>query len=134
MSSITAPLLRLHSVKPNGIVAMNSKDAKKSGVEHGDLIQLTTPGGSVNTQVFVLDGVMPGTIAIEHGYGRKAYGAVTYEIDGKKVQGNERIKQGINLNDLGLLDESKEIVSPWLDRVVGSAVRQAIPAQVKRMV
>lgn len=27
MSSITAPLLRLHSIKPNGIVAINQQDA-----------------------------------------------------------------------------------------------------------
>lgn len=133
MSSITAPLLRLHSVKPNGIVALNSADAKAAGLVQGDWVKLSTPGGEVETQLMVLDGVMPGTIAIEHGYGRKAFGAIAYDIDGQQIASNEQIRQGINLNDLGLLDTSKEIVSPWLDRIVGSAVRQTLPAKVVKI-
>ena len=133
MSSITAPLLRLHSIKPNGIVSINTADAKAAGLEQGDWVKLVTPGGEVETQLMVLDGVIKGTIAIEHGYGRKAFGANSYEIDGKLTEGNKQIKQGININDLGLLDTSKEIVSPWLDRVVGSAVRQTLPAKVVKI-
>lgn len=133
MSSITAPLLRLHSIKPSGIVAMNNQDAAKFGFVHGDLVELSTPGGKVNVQVMVLEGVMPGTIAIEHGYGHKQLGAASYEIDGKVVQGSEQIKQGININDLGLLDNTKEIASPWLDWVCGSAVRQGLPAKLRKI-
>lgn len=44
MSSITAPLLRLHSIKPNGIVAINQQDATEYGLQHGDLVELNTLG------------------------------------------------------------------------------------------
>ncbi len=133
MSSITAPLLRLHSIKPTGIVAMNSQDATKFGFTHGDLVELATPGGKANVQVMVLDGVMPGTIAIEHGYGHKQLGAASYEIDGKLIAGNKQIQQGININDLGLLDNTKQIASPWVDWVCGSAVRQGLPAKLRKI-
>ncbi|MBE2894350.1 tetrathionate reductase subunit A [Spirabiliibacterium falconis] len=133
MSSITAPLLRLHSIKPNGIVAMNSSDAKQQQLQQGDVVKLSTPGGEAILQLFVLDGVMPGTIAIEHGYGHKQLGASGYTIDGKHIAGNPQIKQGININDLGLLDTSKAIQAPWLDWVCGSAVRQGLPAKIEKL-
>ncbi|MFZ7317192.1 molybdopterin-dependent oxidoreductase, partial [Avibacterium avium] len=133
ISSITAPLLRLHNIKPNGIVAISGQDARKWNLTQGDLVELSTPGGKAQVQLMVLDGVMPGVIAIEHGYGHKQLGATSYEIDGKVIRGNQQIQQGININDLGLLDETKEIKSPWLDWVCGSAVRQSLPARLKKI-
>ncbi|QLB21076.1 tetrathionate reductase subunit A [Vespertiliibacter pulmonis] len=133
MSSITAPLLRLHSIKPEGIVGMNPQDAATYGFQHGDMVELVTPGGKAKTQIIVMAGVIQGTIAIEHGYGHKQHGATSYVIDGKVIQGNDQIKRGININDLGLLDSTKEIVSPWVDWVCGSAVRQGLPAKLVRL-
>lgn len=134
MSSITAPLLRLHSIKPNGMIAMNQQDAKEHHIQHGDLIQLSTPGGQAdNVQVMVIDGVVKGTIAIEHGYGHKQLGAASYHIDGVEIQGHSQIQRGVNINDLGLLDDTKEITSPWVDWVCGSAVRQGIPAKIVKL-
>ena len=134
MSSITAPLLRLHSIKPDGIIAMNAEDAQEHGFKHGDLAKLSTPGGEKNVHIMVIDGVIKGTIAIEHGYGHKQLGAASYFIDNQEVKGNAQIKRGLNLNDLGLIDDTKEIVSPLVDRVCGSAVRQGIPAKLIKLV
>ncbi len=134
MSSITAPLLRLYSIKPEGIVAMNRQDAKQKGINHGDLIKLTTPSHSAHLQIIVIDGVSPGTIAIEHGYGHKQLGASSYEIDETKIEGNAKIKRGINLNDFGIIDHTKTIQSPWEDWVCGSVVRQGIPAKIEKVV
>ncbi|UAX42927.1 tetrathionate reductase subunit TtrA [Pasteurella canis] len=134
MSSITAPLLRLHSIKPDGIVAMNQQDATEQGLQHGDLVVLMTPGGKQNVQLVVMDGVIKGTIAIEHGYGHKQLGATGYVVDGKAIAGHPQIKRGVNINDLGLLDNTKEIVSPWVDWVCGSAVRQGIPAKLQKLI
>ncbi len=61
---------RLHHVKPVGMVAINPKDGKRFGLEHGDIARITTPG-SIEAQVSVLPGVMSGVIAMEHGYGHK---------------------------------------------------------------
>lgn len=134
MSSITAPLLRLQSIKPEGIVAMNQQDAQAQGFRHGDLVELSTPGGKGVVQIIVMEGVIKGTIAIEHGYGHKQLGAKSYVIDGKEIQGASQIQCGININDLGLLDNTKEIVSPWVDWVCGSAVRQGIPAKLQKVI
>lgn len=134
MSSITAPLLRLHSIKPNGIIAMHPQDGAEYGLQHGDLVELTTPGGQANVQLVFMEGVIRGTIAIEHGYGHKQLGAASYVIDGKEIKGNTQIQSGVNINDLGLLDNTKEIASPWVDWVCGSAVRQGIPARVVKPV
>ncbi|NNI41595.1 tetrathionate reductase subunit A [Pasteurella multocida] len=134
MSSITAPLLRLQSIKPEGIVAMNQQDAQTQGLRHGDLVELSTPGGKGLVQIIVMEGVIKGTIAIEHGYGHKQLGAKSYVIDGKEIQGAPQIQRGININDLGLLDNTKEIVSPWVDWVCGSAVRQGIPAKLQKVI
>ncbi|MGQ0286118.1 tetrathionate reductase subunit A [Pasteurellaceae bacterium 22721_9_1] len=133
MSSITAPLLRLHSIKPDGIVAMNEQDAQQYGFSHGELVQLATPGGQQHVQIILIEGVIRGTIAIEHGYGHKQLGATSYVIDGKEIQGHTQIKRGVNINALGVLDDTKEIASPWVDWVCGSAVRQGIPAKLTKL-
>ncbi|MGC6407957.1 molybdopterin dinucleotide binding domain-containing protein [Bisgaard Taxon 45] len=128
------PLLRLHSIKPDGIVAMNQQDAVEQGFQHGDFVELSTPGGKGIVQIIVMDGVIKGTIAIEHGYGHKQLGATSYVIDGKEIQGTVQIQRGLNINEFGLLDSTKEIVSPWVDWVCGSAVRQGIPAKLQKVV
>ncbi|ACA31113.1 tetrathionate reductase subunit A [Histophilus somni] len=133
MSSITAPLLRLHSIKPNGIVAINQQDATEYGLHHGELVELNTPGGKAVVQLVVMNGVIKGTIAIEHGYGHKQLGATGYTINGKLIEGHAQIGSGVNINDLGLLDSTKEIASPWVDWVCGSAVRQGIPAKLVKL-
>ncbi|WP_439236555.1 tetrathionate reductase subunit A [Lonepinella koalarum] len=134
MSSITAPILRLHAIKPVGLVTMNNLDAESLGIKQGDVVELSTPTGRVNVQIMTIAGIMQGTIAIEHGYGRTQSGAKSYFIDGKEVKGHAQIKQGININDLGLLDETKQIASPWVDWVCGSAVRQGLPAKLRKII
>ncbi len=59
MSSSTTMIERLHHVKPSNLVAINPADGEKFGVQHGDLVRITTPGGSVEAQISLLTGVMP---------------------------------------------------------------------------
>ncbi|OOF83168.1 tetrathionate reductase subunit A [Rodentibacter ratti] len=133
MSSISAPLLRLHSIKPVGLVTMHVADAKKLGINQGDLVELSTPGGQAKVQIMTIEGIMQGTIAIEHGYGHKQLGATSYFIDQQEIKAHPQIKQGVNLNDLGMLDTTKQITSPWVDWVCGSAVRQGLPAKLRKI-
>ncbi|MCL7133627.1 molybdopterin dinucleotide binding domain-containing protein, partial [Escherichia coli] len=71
MSSSTTMIERLHHVKPSNLVAINPVSCSRvsSAMQHGDLVRITTPGGSVEAQISLLTGVMPGVVAIEHGYG-----------------------------------------------------------------
>lgn len=74
MSSATAVIPRLHHLKPVNLVALNPQDGARYGVAHGDTVRIITPGGQAQAQVSLLNGVMPGVIAIEHGYGHKEMG------------------------------------------------------------
>ncbi len=133
MSSSTAPIDRLRAVKPVNLVALNPADARRYALRHGDRVRLQTPGGSVEAQISLLDGVMPGVIAIEHGYGHREMGARTHTLDGHPLAADARIAAGINLNDLGLPDPTREISNSWLDWVSGAAVRQGLPARLQRL-
>lgn len=133
MSSSTAPIDRLRAVKPVNLVALNPADGERYGLQHGDRVRLQTPGGSVEAQISLLDGVMPGVIAIEHGYGHREMGARAHMLDGQLLAADARIASGINLNDLGLPDPTREISNSWLDWVSGAAVRQGLPARLQRL-
>lgn len=85
----------------------------------------------MEVQVSLLDGVMPGVVAIEHGYGHREMGARTHLLDGVKMAADPRIGQGTNLNDLGFTDPTREVPNTWLDWVSGAAVRQGLPAKLQ---
>lgn len=133
ISSSTAMIERLHHVKPHNLVAINPQDGARFGIQHGDKIRITTPGGSLETRVSLLHGVMPGVIAIEHGYGHREMGARQHYLDGKPLAVNPIIAGGINLNDLGFADPTREINNTWLDWVTGASVRQGLPAKITRI-
>lgn len=52
---------------------------------------------------------MPGVIAIEHGYGHREMGAARHILDGEPMPFAAQIKAGINLNDLGFADPTREV-------------------------
>nr|WP_314262899.1 tetrathionate reductase subunit TtrA [uncultured Moellerella sp.] len=131
MSSSTTMIDRLRHIKPSNLVALNPKDGEKMGVKHGDWVKITTPGGTLDAQISLLDGVMAGVLAIEHGYGHKEMGASQHYLDGKPMPMSKANGSGINLNDLGFADPTREIANTWLDWVSGAAVRQGLPAKIE---
>ncbi len=133
MSSSTAMIERLRAVKSTNLVAINPQDAQRNGIQHGDIVRLMTPGGQMEVQVSLLDGVMPGVVAIEHGYGHREMGTRAHTLDGIVMASDPRIGQGTNLNDLGFTDPTREVPNTWLDWVSGAAVRQGLPAKLQRI-
>ncbi|MGQ5792077.1 tetrathionate reductase subunit TtrA [Serratia sp. IR-2025] len=133
MSSSTAVIRRLHDVKPVNLVALNPADGARFGIQHGDRVRISTPGGSREVRISLLAGVMPGVIAVEHGYGHREMGASQHYLDGEPLAMDERIAAGINLNDLGFADPTREVPNTWLDWVTGAAVRQGIPATIVKL-
>ncbi|CNF14624.1 tetrathionate reductase subunit TtrA [Yersinia enterocolitica] len=133
MSSSTAMIERLRAVKSTNLVAINPQDAQRNGIQHGDIVRLMTPGGQMEVQVSLLDGVMPGVVAIEHGYGHREMGTRAHTLDGIVMASDPRIGQGTNLNDLGFTDPTREVSNTWLDWVSGAAVRQGLPAKLQRI-
>ena len=87
--------------------------------------------GCPEAQISVLDGVMPGVLAIEHGYGHTEMGAKQHYLDGNPMPMNKANGSGINLNDLGFADPTREVANTWLDWVSGASVRQGLPARIE---
>lgn len=133
MSSATAVIPRLHHLKPVNLVALSPQDGQRYGLSHGDTVRITTPGGHALAQISLLNGVMPGVIAIEHGYGHKEMGAAQHTLDGEPMAFDAQVKSGINLNDLGFADPTRQVANTWLDWVSGAAVRQGLPAKIERV-
>ena len=133
MSSATAVIPRLHHLKPVNLVALNPQDGQRYGLAHGDIVRITTPGGQAQAQISLLHGVMPGVIAIEHGYGHKEMGAAQHTLDGEPMAFDEQIKSGINLNELGFADPTRQVANTRLDWVSGASVRQGLPARIERV-
>jgi len=134
MNPYAAGLDRLRMIKPNNPVLLNYKDAERFEIEHGDVITIESPGGSVTGVALVSRGVMQGALGIEHGFGHRELGAAEHRIDGKKFGGNPWVGAGVNLNDLGFADPTRRIAGTWLEPISGAAVRQGLPVRLKRSV
>jgi len=48
------------------------------------------------------------------------------------VSKDKRLAAGVNLNDIGLIDPTRPDKSPWVDAVSGAAVRNGLPATLRR--
>ena len=132
MSSMSIGVARLRQVHPHNPVSVNREDAARLGVKNGDTVRLTTPGKSMLAVALVRDGVMPGAIAIEHGYGHTELGARTHTVDGKALAQNPQHANGVNLNDLGFADPSRgKERNVWVDGVSGAVVRQGLPVRLE---
>ena len=112
---------------------MNPLDGQRFGVAHGDRVRIITPGGEVEAGISLLHGVMPGVIAIEHGYGHRELGAAQHTLDGEPLPFSPQVGSGVNLNDLGFADPTRRVSNTWLDWVSGAAVRQGLPARIERV-
>lgn len=133
VSAYTIAASRLRHLHPKNPVGINVEDARRLGIQTGDVIRIATPGGAEQATAIVRHGVMPGVLAVEHGFGHKEYGARAHVIGGRSQPEVPEIGAGINLNDLGLADPTRQGASVWVDPIAGTAVRQGIPAQLERV-
>ena len=133
MNSYAAGLDRLRMIKPNNPVMINTRDARRAGIDHGDTIEVESPGGRVVGVALVSEGVMPGALGIEHGFGHRELGAVAHRIDGKPHGGNPWVGAGVSLNDLGFADPTRRIAGTWLEPISGASVRQGLPVRIRKI-
>ncbi|ALG73619.1 tetrathionate reductase subunit A [Azospirillum thiophilum] len=132
ISAYTIAASRLRHLHPDNPVGINAEDARRLGIETGDRIRLATPGGEATATAIVRHGVMPGVLAVEHGFGHREYGARAHRIGDRHQPRMEEIGAGLNLNDLGIADPTRPGGAVWVDPVAGTAVRQGIPARLER--
>lgn len=121
---------RLNSIKGVNPVYIHPTDAIQLGVKTGGTFTITTPGGSVKALAMVVEGIKPGTLGFEHGFGHKELGERAHWIGDKQQPVKMKSSDGVNINDIGLIDPTREGKGVLLDWVVGAAARQALPAKV----
>ncbi|RSE82723.1 tetrathionate reductase subunit TtrA [Achromobacter denitrificans] len=133
MSSMSIGVNRLRQVHPHNPVSINRQDAERLGIRNGDAVRIVTPGGAVTGLALLRDGIQPGAVGIEHGYGHTELGARAHVVDGKPMPHDPALSAGVNLNDLGFGDATRgEHANVWIDWVSGAAVRQGLPARIER--
>lgn len=130
MNSYAIGLERLRMIKPYNPLLVNRRDAERLDIRHGGNVVLQSPGGEVRGVAVVTNGVMEGCIGIEHSYGHKELGAREHVVDGEAVAGNPWVAAGVNINDLGFADPTREVAGTWLEGVSGAAVRQGLPVRL----
>jgi tetrathionate reductase subunit A len=124
---------RLRGIRPSNPVAIHPEDAARLGISSGDRIRVATPGGAAEGTAILRRGVARGVLAVEHGFGHRELGARRHEIGGVLQAEKKGLGAGLNLNDLGIPDPTRQGFSVWLDPIAGSAVRQGLPARVTRL-
>jgi tetrathionate reductase subunit A len=134
MSSMSIGVNRLRQVHPHNPVSINRQDGERLGIRNGDAVRIVTPGGAVTGLALLRDGIQPGAVGIEHGYGHTELGARAHVVDGKPMAHDPALAAGVNLNDLGFGDATRgEHANVWIDWVSGAAVRQGLPARIERV-
>ena len=126
--SFLAPLL--NEIKGSNPVYLHPDDAAQFNLATGDSFILATPEAQMEVVALVVNGVQRGSIAVEHGFGHKELGARSHLIDGQRQPESRYQHNGVNLNDIGLIDRTRQQPGILLDWVVGSSARQALPARI----
>lgn len=90
----------LREINPGNGVHMAAADAKRLGIENGDWIWVVTPEGKRKGRAVVLEGIRPGVILFEVGYGHWGYGASHFQVGGKRIAGDAVRRTGIHLNPI----------------------------------
>ncbi len=121
---------RITGLHPDNPVIVHPVDAARAGLQSGDSARIQTPGGEAACTVIVHEGVMPGVMAVEHGYGHRELGARAHRIGEHTQPQRPDLRAGINVNDLGLHDPTRGGAVIWVDSVSGTAVRQGLPARL----
>lgn len=97
------------------VTKINPLDGKKLGLKNGDRIRITSPQGSLESEVHLWEGTRPGVVIKCYGQGHWAYGRVGSDLFGAKPRGG-------NNNDILFYD--------W-ERLSGSNPRHGGLSRVK---
>lgn len=132
-SSHTIGVASLQQIKPKNAIGIHTSDAAKLGIDNGDKVRVTTPGGSTTGVAQVRNGIQQGVLGIEHGFGHRELGARAHRIGNTLQKVNTQAGYGVNINDLGFADPRRSGLSVLADWVVGSTARQGLPAKIERV-
>ena len=121
----------LREINPGNGINMAAEDAKRLGIANGDWIWVVTPEGKRKGRAVVLEGIRPGVILFEVGYGHWGYGASNYQVAGKRVAGDQVRRAGIHLNPIMRRDPDVWQMA-LMDLTGGSVVFYNTRARIER--
>lgn len=98
------------------VLKMNPVDARRLGIENGELVKIISPVGEITAHLKLWEGVRPGTVAKCYGQGHWAYGRVA------ALDFQRRLPRGGNNN---------VILPAEFDRLSGSTARHGGVTRVK---
>ena len=124
---------RLESIKGVNPVYIHPQDASSAGIKTGDVFAIETPSSTTHALAMVIDGIKQGTLGFEHGFGHKELGERAHWIGDTQQPVKMKSNDGVNINDIGLIDPTREGKGVMLDWVVGAAARQALPAKIYKV-
>jgi anaerobic selenocysteine-containing dehydrogenase len=97
-------------------VLMHTQDAEVRGITDGETVRITGPGGSIDVPAEVCDDILPGVVAVPHGWGHAREG-VQLRV--------AATRPGASVNDVtGALA---------MDPLSGNAVLQGVPVRIEAL-
>lgn len=94
---------------------VNPSDAAAANLIDGDAVRVTSPYGSIETEVQITDEVGPGTVAIPHGWGHRGGWQLANSVG------------GANVNEL-MSNDAKD-----LERLAGMSVLNGVAVRIERI-
>lgn len=111
----------LRQIMPENGIQIAAEDAGRMGISDGERIWVVTPHGKRQGTARVMQGIRPGVITFNVGYGHWGYGATNYQLGGKRVEGDRVRRSGIHLNPIMRRDPDVDQMA-LMDVVGGSVV------------
>ena len=111
----------LRQIMPDNGIQVAAEDARRMGISDGEKVWVVTPHGKRKGTARVVQGIRPGVITFNVGYGHWGYGATNYQLGGKRVQGDRVRRAGIHLNPIMRRDPDVKQMA-LMDLVGGSVV------------
>ncbi len=105
----------LREMLPENFIHMNDYDARRLGLQDGDLIQVSSasyPKG-LSGRIQIMPGVRPGVITFTNSFGHWQYGSGTWSVNGNKMSGDNQRNGGIRLNPVMRLDPDMLDATGW---------------------
>ena len=123
----------IRQIMPDNGVQIATEDARRFGVSDGEKVWVVTPHGKRKGTAYVVEGIRPGVISFNIGYGHWGYGATNYQLGGNRIEGDRVRRAGIQLNPILRRDPDVDQMA-LMDITGGSVVFFNTRARLEKVV